>query len=151
MPQYFCLPVLPSCLSASCSSSAPHPSRICYLDSNSFTPCFQQCDDKLRVCGEIHVESQILHHVLLLGRNVVRMISSFHRFVGELPFCRLVPELQHPAAGRGLWAAVRGRQRSSVRAQHHQHLHSRGPQGESADGSSMAPFICLFISFIKPS
>lgn len=66
--------------------------------------------------------------------------TFFHRFVGQLPFCWLVPELQHPAAGRGVWAAVCGRQRSSVRAQHHQHLHSRGPQSESAHG--FPPYCC---------
>lgn len=70
----------------------------------------------------------------VLCRKLVTMIMYIHRFVGQLPFCWLVPELQHPAAGRGLWPAVRGRQRSSLRAQHHQRLHSRRHQSESADG-----------------
>lgn len=56
---------------------------------------------------------------------------NLHRFVGQRPFRWLVPELQRPAAGGGVRAAVRGRQRSSVRSQHLQHLHSHGPQRES--------------------
>lgn len=52
------------------------------------------------------------------------------RSVGQQPFHRLVPELQHPAAGRGRRAALRGKQRSSVRAQHHQHLHTCKPHSE---------------------
>lgn len=61
-------------------------------------------------------------------------MACIHRSVGLLPFRRLVPELQHPAAGRGVRAPVRGRQRSSVCAQHLQHLRSRRPQSESTHG-----------------
>lgn len=91
--------------------------------------------------------------VLLLGpvtKPCHELITYFHRFVGQLPFCWLVPELQHPAAGRGVWAAVRGRQRCSVRAQHHQHLHSRGPQSKSADG--FPPYCCTvpYLGLVRP-
>lgn len=57
-------------------------------------------------------------------------VSFTRRSVGQHPFHRLVPELQHPAAGGGGQAAVRGRQRSSVRTQHLQHLHTCKPHGE---------------------
>lgn len=58
-----------------------------------------------------------------------------HRSAGQRPVCWLIPELQHPAAGRGGWAAVCGRQRSSLRAQHLQHLHTWKAHGECRDAA----------------
>ena len=58
------------------------------------------------------------------------------RSVGQHPFHRFFSELQHPAAGGGVRAAVRGRQRSALRPQHLQHLHTWKPHGECRDAAS---------------
>lgn len=65
--------------------------------------------------------------------NMESCVLFICRSVGQQPFRRIVPELQHPAAGGGVRAAVRGRQRSAVRPQHLQHLHTWKPHGECRD------------------
>lgn len=79
-----------------------------------------------------------LHIVLTITKketqiNMESCVLFICRSVGQQPFRRIVPELQHPAAGGGVRAAVRGRQRSAVRPQHLQHLHTWKPHGECRD------------------
>lgn len=78
-----------------------------------------------------------IHHFLPVAKYPADIVTVFctHRSAGQRPFCWLIPELQHPAAGRGGWAGVCGRQRSSLRAQQLQHLHTWKAHGECRDAA----------------
>lgn len=116
MPQYLFLPVLP-------------PASLLSLRSRNHL---------LSRCSPLETQTHAFRAVLVFhDKTGVQNFHDLHRFVGQLPVRWLVPELQRPAAGRGVRAAVRGRQRSSVRSQHLQHLHSHGPQSESSDGATL--------------
>lgn len=82
-------------------------------------------------------------------------MSYICRSAGQHPFHRLFPKLQHPAVGGGSQAAVCGRQRSTLRSQHIQHLHTCKPHSECqvaekhiiADVKTEKPISRVFLPF----